>query len=631
MIPEMQTYIKNTEDIRTLSTPSIGKMISPVEYEKALIENFTKIGNLAQENRQLLAEKIMPMIHESKVLDLKQLGSLDNFCDALMNGTPIENLDVPLAIMIADQLITCRNEADSIEDYLHANDDYATACYLVMNFSKRTSRFSDTCDYYRREGMKACDYLLSWLPYEKWTTLPTDEAKALVLDLARYKSVFYENICGNPQKNAEEFAILQNAAKISKDSRYINELPNYDWDKYKLRLGEYFILLTENGNKRGFNHEQCMEMVTYANELEKLWEEKFDHCSQFSDYNADKLAIERTKYIAGVSSRKNYKKALMSLYQMRDREDYSLDGVFLNVLVPLEYILLVERGHLSEEEKVTLEGFYKNAISYTFHLPNSGALIFVLEYMVQLLEHFLEVPGGITFEELGLSCLAALHPPTYTHSVMVARITRCLCWHLIADKPELFVGLFGTTCVEEVHQRMDEIVDYSYHAALCHDFGKLAIIDTVFVYGRNILDIEFEQIKAHPQIGEELLARNTSTASYKNIAYGHHKWYDNSAGYPVSCNTGDMVEKTIIDLVCCADCMDAATDHAGRSYNKGKSLAEYTKEVELQAGSRYAPYLPELLQKPAVITDLEYLLSEGRGMIYRDTFAMLHKLQEQET
>jgi response regulator RpfG family c-di-GMP phosphodiesterase len=85
-------------------------------------------------------------------------------------------------------------------------------------------------------------------------------------------------------------------------------------------------------------------------------------------------------------------------------------------------------------------------------------------------------------------------------------------------------------------------------------------------------------------LGSELLRRLESTRRYADVALGHHRFYDDSRGYPEDFKTSESKDKPIIDLVMCADCMDAATDSVGRSYNRGKTLEEYTKEVKEGSG-----------------------------------------------
>ena len=84
----------------------------------------------------------------------------------------------------------------------------------------------------------------------------------------------------------------------------------------------------------------------------------------------------------------------------------------------------------------------------------------------------------------------------------------------------------------------------------------------------------------------------------------------------------------MIDIVLCADCMDAATDTVGRSYSRGKTLADFIRELREGAGTRYAPWLPSLLEKEEVFKDVECLLTKAREINYRETYTLLKDVQE---
>ncbi len=64
----------------------------------------------------------------------------------------------------------------------------------------------------------------------------------------------------------------------------------------------------------------------------------------------------------------------------------------------------------------------------------------------------------------------------------------------------------------------------------------------------------------------------------------------------------------------CADCLDAATDTVGRSYNKGKSFDSFREELIARSGDHYASWLTDLFSDPLVKEDIEYLLDDGRSM-----------------
>ena len=137
-------------------------------------------------------------------------------------------------------------------------------------------------------------------------------------------------------------------------------------------------------------------------------------------------------------------------------------------------------------------------------------------------------------------------------------------------------------------------------------------------------------IKCHADLGADLLLRCESTKNYANIARGHHKWYDNSKGYPTNFSTEALPEKILIDLVTVADCIDAATDTVGRSYSKGKSLTDMKRELSEGAGTRYTPYITELMEDTKVFADVEFILSSYREKLYRDTYVRLQNVSERE-
>ena len=85
----------------------------------------------------------------------------------------------------------------------------------------------------------------------------------------------------------------------------------------------------------------------------------------------------------------------------------------------------------------------------------------------------------------------------------------------------------------------------------------------------------------------------------------------------------DSKYKTIIEIVTCADCLDASTDAVGRSYKKGISLDNFLEELKEGSGTRYAPYLYELVSKEEVRKEIEDLLTKGRKENYKKAFEIL--------
>lgn len=626
MIVELLKYVKNTENIRLLSTPSLKDLEQAADYEDVIRENFSSIGKIAEENRSILDDVFFPMIRERKILSETEIDALIDLYDALVFGTGTENLDVPLANLISGYLWDVVKESGNHEDVVRIARIRAVVSYRMMNYTKRTYPYSESCEHFQAEGIEACDVLDSYLRDDLYSLLSLEGQKTVVQS-AGSKSLFYEFVQSDFATNMENLDILKNALALADIKYYREALSDNEWIGFRMRIYEYFGRLLESGNVRGFTYSQCYMIHEYLEKLMDLWKKYPEICSQYANRCIHQILFDRSSFIVGEISGREYKHKLMEQYECRDTDGFTKEDVLINLLVPLEFIKFIKTRHITERDFLSVEQNYNHALNYVFKLPNSGTLVNTLDYLIQLLRDFREVPGGITLEEIGLNCLAALHPPTYVHSKMVASIARCLCKHLIRLHPEYFVGFMDIKIPEETILRREEIMDFAYHAALCHDFGKIAVMDTVFIYGRSIQDEEYDQIKAHTVIGSELLSKNPSTAAYSNIALGHHKFYDDSAGYPEIIHTGMLKEKVIIDIVAIADCMDAATDTTGRSFKTGKTIIEIIGELISGAGTRYAPFCPELFECQEVQDDVKHLLSETRNSIYRDTFVMLRRIQ----
>ena len=313
-------------------------------------------------------------------------------------------------------------------------------------------------------------------------------------------------------------------------------------------------------------------------------------------------------------------------YEKRDPEDYSLTGINSNLDTPSLYLSTAKITglELTREDYSRYTQIEQNVIKYINRLPKqSDVYMKCATLLTNYPMYYKEVPGGMTMEQFCLDVFAAIHPPTYVHSNMVAQFSQCMAKYLLNSNPELFIGFPGCETTEKVIEHKEQILQYTYHAALCHDIGKLFIIDTISMYGRRLLDDEFLMIKSHPVTGGNIAKEHESTRDYTDVIMGHHLWYDCSKGYPVKFDTFKSPYKTIIDLVTAADCLDAATDTVGRSYNRGKTFSDYEQEITEGSGTRYAPFLPELFKQPELRKEIEYLLDTGRKKIYRESFYLL--------
>lgn len=121
-------------------------------------------------------------------------------------------------------------------------------------------------------------------------------------------------------------------------------------------------------------------------------------------------------------------------------------------------------------------------------------------------------------------------------------------------------------------------------AGLLHDVGKIGIPDRILQKPDVLDDNEWEQMKTHPVIGEQILAGNVHLQPVLPIVRHHHERWDGH-GYPDELAGTDIpVGATIVAL---ADAID--TMASNRPYRKALSWAHITSVIQAESGKQFNP------------------------------------------
>lgn len=620
---DLEEYVDRMKQIRRLSTPDLEKVEDAGEYSRILLDNFSMIGKMAGENRKVIEELVKPNLSADVVLTDEVRERLEEFSDLLFDEKTFGEVDINLSDLITNRLM---------EDDIRSADSGDTNGY-VISIAKKVQR-----DYIiisgltrfrtkRAEEIRKAAYenykeLMGYIEKDRFATL-SEDARSSALHFSIMATLLFES---TEEEQPEEYwekpiKILEEGVRILEDPYYHEMLPEFDWGKYEFRIYYYGSFLAYSRLSVG----TAKKAYEYAEKaVDFLKNRGRDDIHSFVNIEQEEDLKFLASIQAGYISEREAADAFYLKYENRDREDYSLTGINKNLDTPASFFRITEKMELGEKDAERYYTIERSVIDYLLHIPKvSSTYLKCVTLVTNFPNYFREVPGAMTMDEFCLKMFAAMHPPTYIHINMVADITESLVRHLFDIAPERFTGFPGCDSVESVIANRERITDFAYHAALCHDLGKLFILDVITMYGRSLLDEEFALIKKHPVIGAQIAAKNNSTKEYVDVIKGHHLWYDCSRGYPEEFDTFKSPYKTIIDIVMAADCLDAATDSVGRSYNKGKNFDDYKKEVIDGSGTRYAPFLTELFNDPGVKQDVEYLLTERRSDLYRKTFKIL--------
>ncbi len=152
-----------------------------------------------------------------------------------------------------------------------------------------------------------------------------------------------------------------------------------------------------------------------------------------------------------------------------------------------------------------------------------------------------------------------------------------------------------------------EFIERVYIAGLLHDVGKIGIRDAVITKPDRLSPEEYEEIKAHPEIGARILEPVDFLRDVAPCVRHHHEWYDGSSrGYPSRLRGDQIPLPSRIILV--ADTVEAMT--SDRPYRNALPLDHVYTELTKYSGSQFDPLVVDAC--------VRILSDEGEQFIRKD-------------
>lgn len=210
--------------------------------------------------------------------------------------------------------------------------------------------------------------------------------------------------------------------------------------------------------------------------------------------------------------------------------------------------------------------------------------------------------ANLSLTESLVNALDARDPYSGGHSVAVAVYSRDLA---------LEIGLDSHQC-----QRI-------YLAGLLHDIGKIAVPDAILRKPAALTAEEFDEIRLHPSIGEQILLPSIHLEDVLEGVRNHHERIDGK-GYP------DRLKDTEIPLqariIAVADAYNAMT--SDRPYRDAMH-PELAQRILIQnQGMQHDAFLVSAFRRVLSLHDSEYALARGPEFA---TSTLLHELLSAHT
>lgn len=141
-------------------------------------------------------------------------------------------------------------------------------------------------------------------------------------------------------------------------------------------------------------------------------------------------------------------------------------------------------------------------------------------------------------------------------------------------------------------------IDMFENIALLHDIGKLGIKDSILHKKEKLTVEDWESIKQHPTMGEEILKHILPNEPMLAAVRGHHERFDGT-GYPDGL-TGEQID-IFTAILAVADAYDAMTSN--RAYRSSLSKEQALAELKKNKGIQFHPQVVDVF--------LQILIEEG--------------------
>lgn len=129
-------------------------------------------------------------------------------------------------------------------------------------------------------------------------------------------------------------------------------------------------------------------------------------------------------------------------------------------------------------------------------------------------------------------------------------------------------------------------------AAQMHDIGKLGIQDDILNKKSSLSEGEWDIVRKHPEVGEEILKPVFLDAQMLSVIRSHHERYDGT-GYPDGLKADEA--NIFSQIVSVADAYDAMT--SSRSYHTALSKEVALAKIKAGSGAQFNPVVVQALLK----------------------------------
>ncbi len=167
------------------------------------------------------------------------------------------------------------------------------------------------------------------------------------------------------------------------------------------------------------------------------------------------------------------------------------------------------------------------------------------------------------------------------------------------------VAVYSRDLAQEIGLPPDE-VRATYLAGLLHDIGKIAVPDAILGKPAALTDDEFDEIRLHPEIGEQILLPSEHLRGVLPAVRHHHERIDGK-GYPDRLRDANIPLQA--RMIAVADAYNAMT--SDRPYRDAMHPELAQRILVQNQGMQHDPFLVSAFRRVLATRDGDYAVARG--------------------
>lgn len=587
-----EIYIANTKKVVELMQHALLQGLSPDEMNLQLRERSGRIRKLRAENTGILRDNLFPALDDILTANEEEIQALEEFADSLAR----ERLDAGLRYYVCSALVTFARINRKRELLIKELYMAGMALYEFQNMAEQngTGKFQWKL---RLLFGEAAGYIRYYDEIEDADTRGY---------IHRSMGNMALGVSVRDRETADKkFGIIRRSLQVLTDPAYQEKTPTLPWQLYIYKSHQErttLLSFLRSGTATSRDVREVMESAQFVYDRQKSDAAK--------NGGRPKLrwlyAYYAASYHCGVHTLPELLLNLEKTYALASHSDYSADGMYGNIFLPLIYSNYVEKDEiLLQKKKPVVLMMYRRQLEYLRRVPKDEDMNTLFYYIRSCLTGYLEYPGENSFREYIEQVMEGRHPETHVHSGLVAELSQLLLKELLRTDAELLLGVRGIESLQELEKREKELLEFIREAGKLHDIGKMKLLELYEVPSRSRISEEQGMHEMHAELGDRILTRCPSTSDFAPFALGHHRWYDGQGGYPERYHREDVRDAVLVDIVSVADFIDRSCNLVGDYQSDILSCDEMLEQLRSDGGRQFSPKVAEAaLRLEKVIREL---------------------------